>query len=61
MGRHLVEHGAQVHLWGRRQAVLAEAEAAAHASAVAGGGVHPSYVDNDALFAAVMARAAAVC
>ena len=27
VARHLVDHGAQVHLWGRRQAVLEEAAA----------------------------------
>lgn len=40
VARHVVEHGAQVHLWGRRQAVLEEEEAAAHASAVTAGHVH---------------------
>ena len=32
VARHLVEHGAQVHLWGRRLAVLEEAAAEAGAS-----------------------------
>ncbi len=32
VARHLVEHGADVHLWGRRQAVLEEAAAEASAS-----------------------------
>jgi NAD(P)-dependent dehydrogenase (short-subunit alcohol dehydrogenase family) len=32
VARHLVEHGAEVHLWGRRQAVLDEAAAEASAS-----------------------------
>ncbi|HWC81706.1 MAG TPA: SDR family oxidoreductase [Pseudonocardiaceae bacterium] len=40
---HLVAHGAEVHLWGRREAVLAEA--AAEASASRPGTVHPHTVD----------------
>lgn len=32
VARHLVEHGAEVHLWGRREAVLAEAAEEASAS-----------------------------
>jgi NAD(P)-dependent dehydrogenase (short-subunit alcohol dehydrogenase family) len=40
---HLVEHGAEVHLWGRRQAVLDEA--AAEASASRPGSVHVHTVD----------------
>jgi NAD(P)-dependent dehydrogenase (short-subunit alcohol dehydrogenase family) len=40
---HLVAHGAEVHLWGRREAVLAEA--AAEASAARPGSVHPHAVD----------------
>lgn len=43
VARHLVEHGAQVHLWGRREAVLEEA--AAEASAGAPGSVHVQAVD----------------
>uniref|UniRef100_UPI0015F0671E SDR family oxidoreductase n=1 Tax=Pseudonocardia pini TaxID=2758030 RepID=UPI0015F0671E len=41
--RHLVDHGATVHLWGRRQAVLEEA--AAEASASRPGSVHVQTVD----------------
>lgn len=40
---YLVEHGAEVHLWGRRAAVLAEA--AAEASAARPGSVHYHTVD----------------
>lgn len=40
---HLVAHGAEVHLWGRREAVLAEA--ADEASAARPGSVHPHTVD----------------
>ena len=40
---HLVAHGAEVHLWGRREAVLAEA--AEEASAARPGSVHPHTVD----------------
>lgn len=43
VARHLAEHGAQVHLWGRREAVLAEA--AAEASATRPGSVHYHTVD----------------
>ncbi|GAC86284.1 putative 2,4-dienoyl-CoA reductase [Gordonia paraffinivorans NBRC 108238] len=43
VARHLVEHGAQVHLWGRRETVLAEA--AAEASASRPGSVHFHAVD----------------
>jgi NAD(P)-dependent dehydrogenase (short-subunit alcohol dehydrogenase family) len=43
VARHLVEHGAEVHLWGRRQAVLEEA--AAEASASRPGSVHVRTVD----------------
>lgn len=43
VARHLVEHGAQVHLWGRRAGVLAEA--AAEASDGAPGSVHVQTVD----------------
>ena len=43
VARHLVEHGAQVHLWGRRPAVLKEA--AAEASASHPGTVHVQTVD----------------
>lgn len=43
VARHLVDHGAQVHLWGRRQAVLEEA--AAEASASRPGSVHVQTVD----------------
>jgi NAD(P)-dependent dehydrogenase (short-subunit alcohol dehydrogenase family) len=32
VARHLTDHGAQVHLWGRREAVLAEAAASAGAA-----------------------------
>lgn len=39
VARHLVEHGAEVHLWGRRAGVLAEAAASA------GPGVHVQTVD----------------
>jgi NAD(P)-dependent dehydrogenase (short-subunit alcohol dehydrogenase family) len=40
VARHLVEHGAQVHLWGRRPAVLTEA-----AQAAGPGSVHTQTVD----------------
>jgi NAD(P)-dependent dehydrogenase (short-subunit alcohol dehydrogenase family) len=40
---HLVAHGAEVHLWGRREAVLAEA--AEEASAARPGSVHTHTVD----------------
>lgn len=40
---HLVAHGAEVHLWGRREAVLAEA--AEEASSARPGSVHPHTVD----------------
>lgn len=43
VARHLVDHGAQVHLWGRRQAVLEEA--AAEASESRPGSVHVQTVD----------------
>ncbi|WP_280423091.1 SDR family oxidoreductase [Nocardia carnea] len=43
VARYLVEHGAEVHLWGRRAAVLAEA--AAEASATRPGSVHFHTVD----------------
>lgn len=43
VARHLVAHGAQVHLWGRRPAVLEEA--AAEASADYPGSVHFQTVD----------------
>jgi len=43
VAKHLVEHGAQVHLWGRRPAVLEEA--AAEASAARPGSVHVQAVD----------------
>jgi NAD(P)-dependent dehydrogenase (short-subunit alcohol dehydrogenase family) len=43
VARHLAEHGAQVHLWGRREAVLQEA--AEEASAQAPGSVHFQTVD----------------
>ncbi|GGL15204.1 hypothetical protein GCM10011588_32220 [Nocardia jinanensis] len=43
VARHLVDHGAEVHLWGRRPAVLEEA--AAHASASRPGSVHRHTVD----------------
>jgi NAD(P)-dependent dehydrogenase (short-subunit alcohol dehydrogenase family) len=43
VARHLVEHGAQVHIWGRRPAVLAEA--AQEASASRPGSVHHQTVD----------------
>jgi len=43
VARHLVDHGAEVHLWGRRQAVLEEA--AADASASRPGSVHVHTVD----------------
>jgi NAD(P)-dependent dehydrogenase (short-subunit alcohol dehydrogenase family) len=43
VARHLVEHGADVHLWGRRQAVLEAA--AAEASAARPGSVHVQTVD----------------
>ncbi|WOC13251.1 SDR family oxidoreductase [Gordonia sp. MP11Mi] len=43
VARHLVEHGAEVHLWGRRESVLAEA--AAEATADGPGSVHFHTVD----------------
>lgn len=43
VARHLVDHGAEVHLWGRRQVVLEEA--AAEASASRPGSVHVHTVD----------------
>src|SRR6195952_5850598 len=43
VARYLVEQGAGVHLWGRREAVLAEA--AAEASASRPGSVHVATVD----------------
>ncbi|WP_063007707.1 SDR family oxidoreductase [Nocardia kruczakiae] len=43
VARHLVEHGAEVHLWGRRDAVLAEA--AAEAAASRPGAAHHQTVD----------------
>ncbi|MBY4573383.1 oxidoreductase [Gordonia paraffinivorans] len=43
VARHLVEHGAEVHLWGRREAVLAEA--AAEASESRPGSAHFDTVD----------------
>jgi NAD(P)-dependent dehydrogenase (short-subunit alcohol dehydrogenase family) len=43
VARHFVEHGAQVHLWGRRPAVLAEA--AAEVGAARPGAVHVQTVD----------------
>lgn len=43
VAKHLVEHGAEVHLWGRRPAVLEEA--AAEASANRPGSVHVQTVD----------------
>src|SRR4051812_12837429 len=43
VARRLVEHGAEVHLWGRRQTVLEEA--AAEASAGRPGSVHVQAVD----------------
>jgi NAD(P)-dependent dehydrogenase (short-subunit alcohol dehydrogenase family) len=43
VAKHLVEHGAEVHLWGRREAVLAEA--AEEASANRPGSVHTHAVD----------------
>jgi NAD(P)-dependent dehydrogenase (short-subunit alcohol dehydrogenase family) len=43
VARHLVDHGAEVHLWGRRDGVLAEA--AAEASASRPGSVHVQTVD----------------
>lgn len=43
VARHLVEHGAEVHLWGRREAVLQEA--ADEASASRPGSVHVHSVD----------------
>ncbi len=43
VARHLVEHGAEVHLWGRRPAVLEEAAAVASASRP--GSVHFQTVD----------------
>lgn len=43
VARHLVDHGAQVHLWGRREHVLKEA--AEEASAARPGSVHVHAVD----------------
>jgi NAD(P)-dependent dehydrogenase (short-subunit alcohol dehydrogenase family) len=43
VARHLVEHGAEVHLWGRREAVLADA--AAQAGAGRPGSAHFDVVD----------------
>lgn len=43
VARHLVDHGAEVHLWGRREAVLSEA--AEEASASRPGSVHFHTVD----------------
>ncbi|MEU7819147.1 SDR family oxidoreductase [Pseudonocardia sp. NPDC049154] len=43
VARHLVDHGATVHLWGRRKAVLEEA--AAEASQARPGSVHVQTVD----------------
>jgi NAD(P)-dependent dehydrogenase (short-subunit alcohol dehydrogenase family) len=43
VARHLVDHGAEVHLWGRRGGVLAEA--ADEASASRPGSVHVATVD----------------
>lgn len=43
VARHLVAHGAEVHLWGRREAVLAEA--AEYASGDRPGQVHVQTVD----------------
>ncbi|WP_250548610.1 SDR family oxidoreductase [Pseudonocardia sp. H11422] len=43
VARHLVDHGASVHLWGRRQGVLEEA--AAEASVSRPGSVHVQTVD----------------
>ncbi|HEY0621056.1 MAG TPA: SDR family oxidoreductase [Kribbella sp.] len=43
VARHLVEHGAEVHLWGRREHVLSEA--AEEASASCPGSVHVRTVD----------------
>ena len=43
VARHLVDHGAQVHLWGRRHAVLEEA--AAESSGSRPGSVHVQTVD----------------
>ncbi len=43
VAKHLVDHGAEVHLWGRRASVLAEA--AAEASASRPGAVHYHAVD----------------
>ncbi|MEW2570678.1 SDR family oxidoreductase [Streptomyces sp. NPDC047070] len=43
VARHLVEHGAEVHLWGRREAVLREA--AEEASVSRPGSVHVHSVD----------------
>jgi NAD(P)-dependent dehydrogenase (short-subunit alcohol dehydrogenase family) len=48
VGAHLCAHGAEVHIWGRREAVLAEAAeeiATAGAEAVAGAGAHFQVVD----------------
>lgn len=43
VAKHLVEHGARVHLWGRREAVLEEAKD--HAGQSAPGQVHTQTVD----------------
>ena len=43
VAKHLVEHGAEVHLWGRRPSVLEEA--AAEASATRAGSVHTQTVN----------------
>ena len=43
VAKHLVEHGARVHLWGRREAVLEEAKE--HAGENAPGHVHVQTVD----------------
>jgi NAD(P)-dependent dehydrogenase (short-subunit alcohol dehydrogenase family) len=54
VARHLVEHGAEVHLWGRREAVLAEA--AEEAGASRPGSAHYQAVDvrdADAVDAAI--------
>ncbi|HEY3772211.1 MAG TPA: SDR family oxidoreductase [Solirubrobacteraceae bacterium] len=56
VARHLVEHGAQVHIWGRRDAVLAEA--VAEISASLPGSAHHQAVDvrdADAVEAAIQA------
>ncbi len=54
VARHLVEHGAQVHLWGRREGVLAEA--ATYAAGSRPGAVHHQTVnvrDGDLVDAAM--------